>query len=362
MIEYQYDEKTFRKMAVRISIVAYLILSVILVAILSLGIAFVVDNYLSGERDLKSTLISAGMIAIVLVVMIVVFVVSMRKQLSKSFAMYSVDGFVRERVELTDEEIIVTNVPRQSVSKLKRSDVIAVKKYKDFFCVITREKRKWVIPFNEQTTLLFDALTGKSSAVALSSETKVESTDVEQPVQTISTDALSFEYEITEQNAISMLTKVITLRFRIVLAAAILCSVVALGFFSVVIVNYWIGSDSENAYIYIAFVLLLFAIFFWIMYGSRGKSGKTSGLNYFNSGEKDGVFLQRVELYEQGIVVVNVLRDTRVRFRFSDMDSVRLCDSFFYVEFKTKELLPVPLTDNTRGLLDILKKGVPFKN
>ena len=368
MIQFQYDEKTYIKMSMRIAWWIYAIILGVALALFAWIGSMYVSNYVSGENDLVYTLIALVIYLGVLVAVVAVFFVSIRKQLAKSFAMYSANGVVVQAAEITDDELIIHNLSRNSVGKTNRRDITSVKKYKNFFVVITNTKVKWAVPLNEQTQLIYDVLTGASDVAALpttSNDThnataSAKEETVEQP-NLLQTNALSFEYELTEQQAITMLTKVISVRFRALLVAAIFFAVGTVLFLAITIGNYLLGQGGTVTIWIFTVIFALFTTFGFVIYASKGKSGKTSGSNYFEQQSKDGQCSIRIELYDQGIVVVNESRDTRNYFRFADMERVRLYTDFFFVDFKSKEILPVPLTERTRALYDILNNGINRK-
>ncbi|MCH5157238.1 MAG: hypothetical protein J1G02_05120 [Clostridiales bacterium] len=366
MIEFKYDEKTYVKMSMRISWWLYAIIMGIVLAIFVWIASMYVSDYINGETDLAYMLIVLGIYLCVVAALVTVLFVSIRKQLSKSFAMYSANGVLVQRAEITQEQLTIYNVSRQSVTKINRRDIKSVKNYKKFFVISTITNNKWAVPFDEHTQILYDVLTGVVPVEQLpeisndSQENSPSEKDALQQTSTSQTDALSFEYNLTEQQAISMLTKVISVRYRIILAVAIVFAAATLLFLMAFVGNYIAGRDSVTSLIF----TLLFAIitvFAFAVYANKNKSGKTLGGSYFRQQSKDGQCHIRVELYDQGIVVVNKLLESRVYFRFSDMDRVRLFTDFYIVEFKSKEVLPVPLTDNTRALYDILNNGVKRK-
>ena len=371
MIEFQYDEKTYVKMSIRIGWWAYaIILGIVLVGFACFDVKIIAD-YLNGERNLTNTMISIGLCLVFFAIFVGVFFVSIRKQLSKNFAMYSSNGVVIQRAEITDEELIINNVSRQSVTKTNRRDIVSVKKYKSFFVVTTNTKTKWAVPFNNKTQLLYDVLTRKASISDLPTQSKkheteneivsVEDKHFEQQDILSQANALSFEYELSEQQAINMLTKVISVRYRAVLGSLIVCSIFAVIFVVAMIVDYLTSNALTSSLVIFTVVFAVLTVLLSIIYANKNKGGRVSGSNYFHQQAKDGVCLQRIELYDQGIVVINKLRDTKVYFRLSDMEKVSLFNDFFFVEFKSKEVLPVPLTDDTRRLYDILNNGIKRK-
>ena len=366
MIEFQYDEKTYVKMSMRISWWIYAIILGVALALFAWISSMYISDYVNGETDLAYMLIVLGVYLCVMAVIVAVFFLSIRKQLSKSFAMYSTNGVAVQRAEVTDEELIIYNVSRQNVTKTNRRDIASVKKYKNFFVVVTNTKVKWAVPFNGQTQLLYDVLKGVASITALptnennSSDLPTEEKPLEQPTVSSQSNALSFEYELTEQQAVSMLTKVISVRFRVILAVAIVFAVATVLFLVATAGNYLAGQDVATSLIF-TLLFALITVFAFAVYSSKNKSGKTSGSNYYHQQSKDGQCHIVVELYDQGIVVVNSLRESRIYFRFVDMERLRLYADFFLLEFKSKEVLPVPLTDNTRSLYEILSNGLNRK-
>lgn len=365
MIEFQYDEKTYRKMSVRIGWWIYAVMFGIIFAILA-GICgkIIADNVREG-KDWIYSLISAGLFLVILAVLVAALIVGMRKQLAKSFAMYSANGVLLQRAEIVGDEIIVTNVSRQNVTRINTRDIASVKKYKDFFVVNTNTKSKWAVPFDEQTRKLYDALTGKTDISQLAKETKntadgslADEKVVQQPAIPFDPNALSFEYELSEQQAVNMLTKVISVRFRSVLASLILFAVVTAVYLALMLISYLTGDEILTRHIIMSVVCACGTVFFAVAYANKNKSGRVSGENYFKQQSKDGQCKLRVELYDQGIVTFNVLRDTRTLFRLADMEAVKLFNDFFYVEFTSKEVLPIPLTDDTRRLYDILNNAI----
>ena len=367
MIEFQYDEKTYRRMSVRISWWVYAVLLGFVVAVFAWISSIYIEDCVNGETTLTYTLIVLLVFLAVLVAIFAVFIVTMRKQMSKSFAMYSANGVVRQTAEITDEEIVVTNLSRQNVTRILRRDIASVKKYKIFFVIVTNTKVKLAVPFNVQTQLLYDVLTGAATLDQLPTKPTAEQEllnaeqSTQQPAPPVQTDALSFEYEITEPQSVSMLTKIISIRYRVFIVAFILFSIIMAGLIIALVVNYiWYNQVVTSYAIFVAICVMLL-ILLSVVYGSKNKSGRTSGSNYFHQQAKDGKCILRAELYDQGIVAVNVLRDTRTAFRFADMERVRLFADFFCVEFKSKEFLPIPLTEDTRKLYEILNNGVSHK-
>lgn len=368
MIEFQYDEKTYVKMSMRISWWLYAIIIGVVLALFAWVCSMYISDYANGEVALTYMLITLGVYLCVMAALIAVFFVVLRRQLAKSFAMYSANGVAIQRAEVTDEELIVYNVSRQNVTKTRRRDIVSVKKYKKFFVVATNMKAKWAVPFNEQTQLLYNVLTGVSSVEVLPTKNQdTESASVGEKVAEQSVDipsqpdALHFEFELTEQQAISMLTKFISVRFRVLLVVGIFFALATV-LFLLATVGSFLTVEEESITIPIFAVLFaILTVLDFVIYGSKNKSGKTNGSKYFEQQSKDGQCQMRIELYDQGIVVVNLQRETRVYFRFSDMEKVRLFADFYLVEFKSKEVLPIPLTDNTRALYDILNRGVRRK-
>lgn len=366
MIEFSYDEKTYVKMSMRIGWWIYAIILGIALALFAWIGSMYVKNYLNGESGLAYTLIALIIYLGVVAAVIAVFFVSIRKQLGKSFAMYSANGVSVQAAEVTDDELIIHNLSRNSVGKTRRQDITSVKNYKSFFVVTTNTKTKWAVPFNEQTRLLYNVLTGAASVESLppvstsvqSGVASVEEKTTANESNVLHTDALSFEYELTEQQAITMLTKVVSVRFRALLGFAILFAVGAVIFLTVTVGNCMSGKGLSTSNVIFTVMFAAIATFGFVVYASKGKSGKTSGSNYFEQQSKDGQCHVRIELYDQGIVVVNLSRATRSYFRLADMEKVSLYADFFFVDFKSKEVLPVPLTERTRALYDILKNAV----
>ena len=365
MIEYKYDEKTYVKMCMRIGIWVYVAILSVPVAIFAGVCASIIASDVKEGEDWVFTLLAVGLLAVLFAILVAAMFVGIRKQLSKSFAMYSANGITHERVEITDEELIITNVSRQSVVKLKRSNIASVKLYKNFFTVVNKMKANWVVPLNGQTQLLYDVLTGRANPSNVPTDVKAEEgvTVEEHHADSVPHDpnALSFEYELTEQQAIAMLTKIISVRFRIVLAAIVVTSFLALVLTAITVGNYLTGNEIDTWDIVLAVAGAIGAALFTVAYCGKNKKGRTLGSNYFQNSAKDGSFVQRIELYDQGIVVANRLRETRLYFRLTDMDRVCLFKDFFFVEFKSKELLPIPLTEQTRKLYDILNNAIKRK-
>lgn len=366
MIQFSYDEKTYRRMSARVGLLGYAIIFGTLIVAYGVLMGIIISNWVKEGSDLITMLIGIILSLGVLAALIVVMIIAIRKQFSKSFTMYSANGVVLQGVEITDEELVVNNLSRQNVTRINRRDIASVKKYKTFFVVVTNAKVKWAVPFDGQTQLLYDVLTGKASVTDLPAkanephdENVAETQRVaEQVVAPAPSDALSFEYQLTEQQAINMLTKVITSRLRVVLIGMIITSLLTLVVTATVLVEYFtVNAVSTSRVIFIAVFALLTA-FCAITYGNKNKSGRISGGNYFNQQSKDGKCVLRIELYNQGIVSVNVLRDTRVYFRISDMLRIKMFNDFFLVEFKSQEVLPIPLNEDTRKLYDILNNGV----
>ena len=365
MIEYKYDEKIYRRMAMRINLWIYVLAFGIVSAAFVVYCASFISESVQKHKEATFVVMSILLLLLLFGLFIGIMAFAMRKQMSKAFQMYSVDGVIHEKVEFANDELIITNVPRQNVVKLRLSSITAVKLYKSFFAVVNINKAKWVVPLNEQTQLLYDALTGKADIAQLATEVKtegegisVDETVAEHSEMQIQSNALGFEYELTEPQAISMLTKIISVRFRIVLAAIIFASIVAAGILAFVVADLVAGNTLSTGEWVTAIVLAVGIALLSVAYSRKNKQGRVSGGNYFTSGAKDGEFHQRIELYDQGIIVINTLRDTRVCFRFADMDRVCLFKDFFYVQFKSTEILPIPLTDSTKRLYDILKSGV----
>lgn len=369
MIEFKYDEKMYRKMSLRIMWWFYALIVGIVVAVFAWISSIYISDYVNGETELAYTLIVLGIFLTVLIVLVAVMFVSSRKQLAKNFAMYSANGVVIQVAEVTDEELIVTNVSRHNVTRMLRRDIASVKKYKDFFVVVTNTKVKLAVPLDSQTQLLYDVLTGaatveqlptKPSDTTTPSDATVES-EPQQPTAPQQTDALSFEYELTEPQAINMLTKIISVRYRVVFAAIIIFSLFTAGLLGATVVNYVTDNRLVVSYLVLGVICAIATTLFSVAYANKNKSGRVSGGNYFRQQCKDGQCVLSIELYDQGIVAVNKLRDTRVYFRIADMEKVRLFTDFFYVELKSKEVLPVPLTEQTKRLYDILNNALSHK-
>ena len=370
MIEFKYDEKTYIKMSLRIGWWVYAVIFGIV------GILFVyfgttiISDYFQGKREFFDTMVSIGLCLVLGAVLVAVFFVSIRKQLAKSFAIYSADGVVCQKAEVTDEELIIYNVSRQSITRMNRRDITAVKSYKKFFVVVTNTKVKWAVPFDEQTQLLYDVLTGRANISVLPAKSEeiegetdfVEEKSAEQPEMNMQSDALSFEYELTEQQAISMLTKVLTVRFRMFLVAIVIFSILTVGYIVALLVNYFAFNKISLSQVIFACLFAILTALGAVTYGKKNKSGRVNGSNYFQQQAKDGQCIQIIQLYDQGIVVVNKLRDTHVYFRITDMEKISLFTDFFIVELKSKEILPIPLTESTQTLYDILKNGISHNN
>lgn len=368
MIEFQYDEKTYRKISARVGAPVYATIFVTLAVAFGAVMAVVVSNWVEDEAGLVTILAGTIFFLLILGTFVAVMLVAIRKQLSKSFAMYSTNGMLIQRAEVTQEEIVITNVSRQNVTRINRRDIASVKNYKNFFVVVTNTKVKWAVPFNEQTRLLYDVLTGKASIQDLPAKPNseeevvtVEQSKVQSDVQPdipSNSNTLSFEYELSEQQAINMVTKVLATRLRVAIGGIVFCSLFALGIIVAIFVDYFAGNEVPTSRVIFVLVFAVLDALFVIAYCSKNKSGRTSGSNYFSQQSKEGRCVLRLELYDQGIVSVNVLRDTRAYFRLSDMQRVRLFKDFFLVEFASKEILPVPLTDETKKLYDILNDAI----
>ena len=362
MIEYQYDEKKFKKMAVRASLPLLLAMYGVMLAIFAFVFGVAIDKYLKGNSltSVAILLILSVVILVTVVASIVIFV----RQLSKNFAMYCDNGVVHEAVEVIGDEIVVTNFSCNSVARRPKSEIVAVKKYKDFFAVTVKPRVKWVVPFNEQTKLLYNVLTGaagwdslpgaKSSAdIAANKETApVESTQDSEGI-------LTFDYQLTEETSVSMLKKVLYKKLRVLLICGIIFSAISLlgliTFFAMV----FTGTEVSASFATIFIEGLVFSAVFYILYGVGGVvTGKKRGLAYFENISVNGVAQQSIELYDKGIYVVNKARDTRVQLRFSVMQKLVVCKDFFYLDLTSKEVLPIPLTDSTRKLCDLLKQHV----
>lgn len=363
MIEFQYDEKTYRKMSARVGALMYAVLFVTLGVAFGIVMAVVISNWVKEKTDLVIILMGVVFFLLILGAMIATMIVAIRKQLSKSFSMYSANGIVLQRAEVTQDEIIITNVSRQNVTRINRRDIASIKNYKSFFVVVTNTKVKWAVPFTNQTQLLYDVLTGKANIQDLpaKADSTQESVTVQQSVVQpdipIKSDALGFEYELSEQQSINMLTKVIAARLRVALVGIVMSSLITLGILAVVLVDYFAGNEVPTSRVIFVAVFTVIDALFAVAYGSKNKNGRTSGSNYFHQQSCDGKCVLRLELYDRGIVAVNVLRDTRTYFRLSDIQRVRLFNDFFFVEFASKEVLPVPLTDDTKKLYEILNNA-----
>ena len=367
MIEFKYDEKTYRKMSLRLVWWFYAIIFGVLLAAYAWIMGSVISNMVTQKTDLVILVMGIVFLVILLAAMVVTMVVGVRRQLSKSFTMYSDNGVVIQQAEVTDEELIIRNVSRQNVTRTNRRDIASVKKYKGFFVVTTNAKVKWAVPLDENTQLLYDVLTGKASVADLPTQSKSEESHLaeekttQQPDIPLQSNALNFEYELSEQQAVSMLTKVISVRFRMLLASTIILAGFTAFFLFMTVTDYLKSQQITAANLIFAVLFAVLTALSFVVYVNKNKSGKISGNNYFQQQSKDGQCMQRVELYDQGIVVVNILRDTRVYFRLADMEKVSLFADFFFVDFKSKEVLPVPLTDSTKKLYDILNAAVNRK-
>lgn len=307
MIEFQYDEKTYRKMSLRIVWWVYAIIyGVILAAFTWVMVSFISD-LVKNETDLIIVIMGIVFFAIILAAIVVTMVVAVRKQLSKSFAMYSANGVVIQRAEVTDEELIIYNVSRQNITRTNRRDIASVKKYKSFFVVTTNTKVKWAVPFTEQTQLLYDVLTGRASISDLPAQSEkslsetalAEEKPFEQPPY--QDNALSFEYELSEQQAVSMLTKVVSVQFRILLASTVVLALFTAFFVYSTVTGYLDSQEISTANVIFTVLFAFFTVLTLVLYFNKNKSGRVNGSNYFNQQAKDGQCQQRVELYDQGM-------------------------------------------------------------
>ena len=363
MIEYQYNEKTFKKMAVRASLPMLLVMYGVMLGIFAWLLGASIDMYLEGDSLTNAAILL--IVSVVILVTVVTSIVIFVRQLSKSFAMYADNGVVHEAVKIIGDELVVTNYSCNSVARRPKSDILAVKKYKDFFAVTVKPRVKWLVPFNEQTNLLYNVLTGATSWDSLLGVKNGEATDtVNKEIATVentqeTSSKLTFDYELTEEMSISMLKKVIYKKLRILLICGIIFSAISLlglvTFFAMVLSG--IEVDSSVATVFVEGII--FSAVFYVLYGVGGAvTGKKRGQAYFQNISVNGMAQQSIEVYDKGIYVVNKLRDTRVQLRFAVMQRVVVCKDFFYLELNSKEVLPIPLTDSAAKLCEILKQNV----
>lgn len=341
--EYSYDREQFCRMSRKISLKKNILVSLI-VAVL-FGTIFGTVILLVDEIVVRITL------AVMYVVFITMFIVGLRRGArnirEKNFAMYGKDGVISERIEIEGNTLSVANLGTDSHSRVDRSGIRKVRMYDGFFTVALSTGTVKPVPLTPQTRPLYDALTDDAlfDRAAAAHPEKLPDRPVERP-----TNVLCFDYELTREQTVRIMRSygvsrmgIVCVSLLIVMGAIVFIS----GFFKTE-KSYFIANLSLGCVLMAVGILLSVLIFVGI------RNVSSNGAAYFEMNSRDGKVLQRIELSQQGIVVVNVLKDYRTNFRLADMARIRRGKGYFVVEFATNEVLPIPINAETSRLCDTL--------
>lgn len=348
--EYSYDLPQFRRMFMRVTRKTYIIS--ITVAIGFLAVIF------GGMVVLSDELILQIGAAVMFVALATAMGLSMRKgariQAEKNFAMYSKNGIAHERIEIAGNSLYVTDFGTDSHLQLDRTSIAGVQNYGDFFVIKLSVGTNKFVPLTEQTRPLYNALTDSDvfdrAAAANPSSEPVQPT--ERPA-----DALSFTYELTREQSDYIMRSYGKSKTASSCGLGCVCLAVAALMTALAVIAE--GAKNTFAFAAIAAILLAIGILLIVLYAVGLKNSARNGANYFDVNSRDGKMVQRIELSEQGIVAVNVLRDNRTNFRLADMARLRRGKDYFVVEFAANLVLPLPLNDETAQLYDLLAKLLP---
>lgn len=313
-------------------------------------VAFAVIAVLFSTGVIGKIVVGSIFLALVAFVFVLSFL-RLPKQMKKNFLMQSTDGVLHQTVEIVGNSLVVTNVGNGNVSEYGRSDVKKCVLRKDFFTVYFSNGSSLFVPVCEGTSALYGALTDSAqfdSAALANPQPQHE----EQPRPT---DVLSYEYTLTQESAVKMITKINAARTKILWLCVVLFTVVAAWF-----IFYAFTREGETVRCSVSAVMFFsLAILFVYMYATAAVNSKRNGEKCFEMNNVGGEMRYRVELSQQGIVVVNVLKTTRNSFRLADMTRVAKYRDFFSVEFVTNQVLPIPFNTETAKLCDVLTAALP---
>lgn len=347
-VEYSCNLQQYKRMHARINRKATILYAVVVISFIA--VVFGVLIALADEWTLQLAA------AVMFVVLATVFALSMRKgvrtQAEKNFAMYSKNGIARERIEIVGNSLDVTNLGTDSHVRLDRASITSVQNYGDFFVIRLNIGTSKPVPLTEQTRLLYNALTDSAAfdRAAAAHPSSEPSQPLERP-----TDVLSFEYELTREQSAHIMRSYG--RSKTVPSFVLACSCLILAAFmlKMAIVD---RDNVKNVAVYSVLATILFAIgiLLIVLYAVGMKNSARNGANYFDINSLDGKMVQRIELSQQGIVTVNVLKDYRTNFRLADMTKIRRGKDYFVVEFISNQVLPLPFGTETAQLYDLLAK------
>lgn len=345
--EYSYDEKQFLRMSSRANAKALFVTCIF--ACYMLAVFGAICVLLFDEKNLQ--IFYGVCFAAVILLFCILTVCSWRKQIKKMFLLISKDGIARERAEIVGHTVRVTNFCRDSVSDYEKSYISFCKKYKDFFVIRFGNGSAICVPLSERSLRLYDAIKDdalfEKAAAARPAEPCVESP---RP-----TDAMSFEYELTRKGCADMMRRIGMRSARMLFVLGGLFLFAAAVLFVVAFVD-----DAKTTRLCICGALLVTLAAMYVLRAVNILvANKRNGEDYFDNNSVDGRALYRIELSQQGIVAVNVLKTTRNNFRLSEISRVTKTKDFFAVEFTTRQILPVPFNAETARLYDVLAAAVP---
>ena len=346
-VEYSYNEKQFVRMSSRMNAKALFVTCVFVCWMFAVIGAICV--LLSDDMILQ--IFFGVCFAVMILLFCIMMVRSSRKQIKKNFLLVSKDGIAHEKAEIVGRSLRVTNFCRDSVSDYDRNYIVLCKKYKDFFVIKFGNGSALYIPMSERSVRLYNAIRDDSlfekAAAAHPAEPSVE--------QPRPTDVMSFEYELTRKACVDMMRRVGMKAARIMFVSSGLFLVAAAGFFIAAFVD---TVRTTRLCVCGALLTTLTAMYVLFAFNILA-TNKRNGADYFDNNSVNGRMLYRIELSQQGIVAVNVLKTTRNNFRLSEMSRVTKLKDFFVVEFSTKQILPVPVNAETARLYDVLAAAIP---
>lgn len=344
--EYSYDAERYRKMYFRSSWGAVILSHIVFVAIL-LSIGVTVTIIL--DQNIYVRVVFAVVYGAVVLATVFLRVNALRKQLQKTFEMYCEDGKVTERMEIAGNALFVQNLCNQNSSLFERRNIVKVKRYSDFFVVTTASANRYFVPFNGETERLYLALTDSAlfeRAGCAYSRPNVPCERTE--------GVQSFDYTLTRKQATDMMAKISLLCVRGMLITSPFYLAVGVLFFVFAVT----GDEPLSFFALGGLMCFLTALF--VLYSVYVcEKSKKNGKGYFDENSLDGAMQIRIELTQRGIVAVNVLHNTRTEFRLRDMVRVKRVKGYFFLQFASAQILPVPYTSETAKLFEILQNALP---
>lgn len=160
---------------------------------------------------------------------------------------------------------------------------------------------------------------------------------------------LSYTFSLTETQLFDFFKKYRAKLVRSLLFFSIALFVLAAAFLV------WHILDAEADYITEIIVFACFGIIMAILCGGVKKGAKTQSSVYFKTCQVDGLVTYEYQLGEKEFTLLQPARGNVSHYYYDLIIKVTEIDGFVSVLLESNQCLPIPVTDDTRPLIDTFK-------